>query len=249
MSTLRVTILALWICSLHLMLRGMGIDDLYGSALVVAALPAARRTNAGWPLALALLSGVVLWHLGDNPADVVTTLGLLCTGLVTVEVVRRSPSGTVGDPVESESPIDVAEREMRRSRRHGRPLSVVVFRGTERELTDGERTALAGAIAERTNGADLVLPHEQSVVLLLPETPASGAASVVERLLPELTPWDQRTLRTGVAAFPEEEVTLSGLLNRATARAHGEEPGRSEEEKTPTVAETQDVTARELTHS
>lgn len=121
------------------------------------------------------------------------------------EEASTEPVGAVGPDVLYTGPLlsdwfvrYQLEREMDRSRRHGRPLSIVVLTpvpslGNELNAEALMLSARAAAASSRTT--DLVgwLP-ENRILLILPETDKDGATAAVYRLSTEMS---SRTLSLG----------------------------------------------------
>jgi hypothetical protein len=124
-------------------------------------------------------------------------------------------------------------REVRRARKHERPLSVLavassgqsvspdeeqVLRELERELLDKYTSArIAGLLAKEAQDHGIITHCNRHFVILLPETDRDAADELAQRLNAAVKKSLGLTLQVGVATFPEEEVTLVGLLQRAEA--------------------------------
>ena len=118
--------------------------------------------------------------------------------------------------------------EIRRARRHERSLSLVTIRPTleslraarprfalqlERELVE---RYMQGRIADlldgNTKAQDLIAREGDGFVLLLPETDRNQAEQMVARIQDDCLKQLGIDTRVQVAAFPENELTLSALL-------------------------------------
>ncbi len=121
--------------------------------------------------------------------------------------------------------------ELKRSRRHGRPFTLLLFR-----LPPVENEALrtAGASVRRqVREFDLVGRHaERNLAVGLPETPPGAAGNVVDRLTGLLKgrgAWGEAAA-AGLASHPEDGDTLLGLIHAARGRlAEAERGGRGAE--------------------
>lgn len=121
--------------------------------------------------------------------------------------------------------------ELKRSRRHGRPFTLLLFRLPQ---VENEALRTAGASVRRqVREFDLVGRHaERSLAVGLPETPPGAAGSVVDRLTGLLTgrgAWGEAAA-AGLASHPEDGDTLLGLIQAARGRlAEAERGGRGAE--------------------
>ncbi len=124
-------------------------------------------------------------------------------------------------------------RELRRARRFDRKLSVVALEPTSEALklsidrlieeVRGEmvqryiEVRLADVLKNEVHDVDLVANYEGRFILLLPETDQKHVADVVQRIAIQVERELGLQLRIGAATFPDEEVTLTGLVERAEA--------------------------------
>jgi GGDEF domain-containing protein len=178
--------------------------------------------------------------------------GLGMTSLFAHQFARRtSELGTIfrqaivgrGDTLVS---LDDAQgelyRELRRARRHGRPLSVLaisvrdhrsdsfdrVLLELQREnLTRFATARVTELVEENVKDFDLLLRQNDHLIALLPETPGDEAVHVADRLRALSENELGLELGVGIASFPDEEVTLGALLARAEANMYSR-PDRAE---------------------
>ena len=124
-------------------------------------------------------------------------------------------------------------RELRRARRFDRQLSVVALEPTSEALklsidrlieeVRGEmvqryiEVRLADVLQNEVHDVDLVANYEGRFILLLPETDRKHVADVMQKLAIQVERELGLQLRIGAATFPDEEVTLTGLVERAEA--------------------------------
>ncbi len=129
-------------------------------------------------------------------------------------------------------------REVRRARQFERPLAVVSLRPTKaskaasvpRFLQEAQRESveryvnarLADLLTRETGDCDVVTYSDGQFVLLLTEASRDRAEEVVRRLAQQAQEELGLSLHTGIASFPDEEVTFSGLVSRAMDDLHGE---------------------------
>jgi len=122
-------------------------------------------------------------------------------------------------------------REIRRARQFERPLSLVTLRPTRRSKEasihrfwqQAQRESIeryvdarmADLLARETGDCDVITYGDGKFTLLLAETDRHRAEQVVARLAERAETELELSLRVGIASFPEEEVTFSGLLSRA----------------------------------
>ena len=118
------------------------------------------------------------------------------------------------------------DRELRRAHRYGRDVALVLagVPALEREDVDLDEAAesfvrrIAGILATNVRGQDTVYRLGPSTfAVLLPETPASGARSVVERMQAGVGPG----VTLGEATFPDDGDDAVGLLHVAERRRGG----------------------------
>ncbi len=124
----------------------------------------------------------------------------------------------------------LASGELKRSRRHGRPFTLLLFRAPA--LRGEELRGAAATVRRDLREFDLLGRHAPELLAVgLPETPAEGGRVVARRvgaiLAARREPWDDASL-PGIASHPEDGESLLGLLEAARRRL-GEGPG----ERTP----------------
>jgi hypothetical protein len=122
-------------------------------------------------------------------------------------------------------------REVRRAREHNRPLSLVAISASGKSssvefnklLQEVQHNAveqymqgrLARLVAHCTKDCDILVRDDDHLVLVLPEADSDIAQKLSTRLQDEARNELGLQLRLGAASFPNEEVTFSGLLQRA----------------------------------
>lgn len=129
--------------------------------------------------------------------------------------------------------MDDVQTEMLRSRRHHRPLSVVVVEpdpesvqaNLHRTVQEVQRamigryvvTSLARTIGSALRRTDTVLkrPDQDRFIILSPETNVTSSAAVVERI--QQAAMNQMGIKVtcGVASFPDHALTFEELVSQA----------------------------------
>jgi hypothetical protein len=144
------------------------------------------------------------------------------------------------------APFDTGQEdlyhEIRRARRFERPAALVAFSASGADALPGGRltTEVLQEITERyaaaqigslllleTDAASVVTRRGDHFVVLLPETDGNAARQAAQRLAGEAERRWGLELRWGIASFPDQEVTLDGLLERAEAELQAVEHGRA----------------------
>lgn len=124
-------------------------------------------------------------------------------------------------------------REVNRARKFQRPLCVVVLEPTassskvcvHRAIEQLQRKTihsyvnamLADLLVQELNDCDVVTRSGDRFLIALTETNLDKAQDIVARITALAQQKLGLTLKAGAAAFPDEEVTLAGLLERAEA--------------------------------
>ena len=148
------------------------------------------------------------------------------------EVAAMTRGGSRPELYDRAKFLVLAEDELKRSRRYGRPLACMVL-GVDRfaEITEQHDVSvgqevlefLAQSIAKDVRQFDLVgRYHADELVLLLPETKLEHAQELAERLLGHRTVTTRAGLieispSVGVAAMGDDTPDLASLLARAVA--------------------------------
>ena len=138
-------------------------------------------------------------------------------------------------------------RELRRAREFDRPLSVVALEATsdtlklsiDRMIEEVRRemiqryveVRLTDTLQSEVQDFDLVAHHAGRFILLLPETDGERAEELAARLASRVEQELGLSLRIGTAAFPSDEVTLSGLVERAESSMAEPKPNAGDEVK------------------
>ena len=154
---------------------------------------------------------------------------------IRLNMIDRASAGMIADgqPVSLETAQSAMYREVRRARQHDRPLAVLAVASTgqsvnatqerllrelERELLDKYTNArIADLLAKETSDHGIVTQCNRHFLVLLPETDRTTAEEIVRQLNTSVKSALGLKLRVGVSTFPDEEVTLVGLLQRAEA--------------------------------
>ncbi|MBI4557900.1 MAG: hypothetical protein HY706_09990 [Candidatus Hydrogenedentes bacterium] len=107
--------------------------------------------------------------------------------------------------------------ELRCARRHRRFVSLVLIRNGK-SFSD-YRELLANLIRD----CDELMEFEGGAAILMTETPAVGAAKVMERFRARLA--GAKNLRLAAASFPADGQTSDTLLGKGRERLHNAESG------------------------
>ncbi len=134
-------------------------------------------------------------------------------------------------------------QEMRRARRFERPLSALslapaeglsevavdeIFARVQRENLERYIFARVGRIlTDQTEGSGVITQRGDHFVALLPESTGADAEALAQRLEQEIAEGLGLRVRFGIAAFPEQEVTLDALVQRAEREMRRHEPSVS----------------------
>ena len=102
--------------------------------------------------------------------------------------------------------VDPLERELQRSRRFRRPLSLV----RARPRADGESAALASEFRSAAREVDQVWDSGGAVIVVLAEADAAAARAFVGRVCHPIS--GQLAEEPSIATFPDDGLTLSALL-------------------------------------
>lgn len=124
-------------------------------------------------------------------------------------------------------------REVRRARQYDRPVALVALKPVSADLPQRAsrlidevhkkmkryyvEAQIAGVIASQLHDCELVAKCNDEFLILLPEADSQRAQSTADQLASQLRDELGTAFRTGVAAFPHQETTFSGLLERAEA--------------------------------
>ena len=134
-------------------------------------------------------------------------------GLYLVESVRADTPESVelagiGGLVPEEMARSIVSRELRRSRRTGTPVTLLVLKGMA-GLEPVERRALGESLRVHGREFDIVFaPSSDELAILCVDTTRSGAREYAERIR-SLT----RVVDFALACFPTDAVTLQGLFD------------------------------------
>jgi uncharacterized membrane protein YhaH (DUF805 family) len=146
-------------------------------------------------------------------------------------VVKLTSIGELDEAVDFQHVQQRMYREVRRAREYDRPLSVVsidipdeidnlamdklIVEVQEKTRMRHLRAHLLSLIANDLNDSDIVSIRDGKFLLVLTESDKKHATEVSNRLVSRIRDFLKCDVRYGIASFPEEEVTLSGLLGRA----------------------------------
>jgi hypothetical protein len=226
-----------------------------GYALAVASvfllvIPALRRTSILAALALAfpifcalellLATGPVrpgevassLLEFGGTGITVALAAGLARRLALAEEVLHEFALGPAREPVE---PFSRGQgemfREVRRARRHERPLALLALSASGAQppaalaalLEEARREGLdryvaskvAALLDEQTAGSSVIADRGDHYLVLLPEAGRAEAEQLAKRLERVAADRHGIALRFGIASFPHQEITFDKLLETA----------------------------------
>ena len=145
-------------------------------------------------------------------------------------------------------------REIRRARQFNRPLALVALAPTPQSVENSltrfmqevqqkavetyVHARVAEVLSDAVSHCDLIARRNSHFVMLLPETNGAGANALARRLKDAVETQLGLKLRTGIACFPEQEVTFSGLLERAESEMR-QGGANSPQAEQPQVEQTQ----------
>ncbi len=131
-------------------------------------------------------------------------------------------------------------REIRRARRYERPATLLTVASSAVDAPAGGRLTpeVLQAITERyatsqvgrlllqeTDASAVITRRGDHFVVLLPETEQAAARAAARRLAAQAAERWGLDLQFGIASFPEQELTLDGLLQRAESELRSEREG------------------------
>lgn len=124
-------------------------------------------------------------------------------------------------------------REIRRARQFNRPLALVALSPTEQSIHQSlnrfiqevqqkavetyVHARVADVISQEVSHCDLIARRNDHFIMILPETDREGASTLARRLKEAVESQLGVKLQSGTACFPDQEVTFTGLLDRAEA--------------------------------
>ena len=190
---------------------------------------------------------------GALPLSITETLLLLFTALVAKRIgldlskAQDDAKALAANRVRSQLVSLEKQRtgmylEVRRARKHCRPLTTVALQpDVNFELAETNmpqwlgsfhvdvarhyiHTRIAETLVSLGEGCVLVAEAKDNVVMMLPEYDKPAAIEFVATVRQRISVLLDIDLRCGLASFPDEEVTLEGLLERAASNLHEETP-------------------------
>src|SRR5262245_43395353 len=249
---------------------GVPAYALAGASVLLLVVPALRRTNILLALAVAFpfffalevasgpvdlrRAGSALIEFGGVGIAIVLAARLAQRLALAEEVLREFAIGPAPDAVEPFSRTQGEMfREVRRARRHERPLSLLALSASgaqppaalaqllEQARRESAERYLAGKVAalleDQTAGSSVIADRGDHFLLLLPEATRQEAEHVAKRLERTASERHGIALCFGIASFPHQEITFDKLLETAEAELRDvERTARSEPEQVPNAA-------------
>jgi hypothetical protein len=244
-----------WVICLTEIDRRSDLFELGASAYLLLVLsaailvvPALRRVSALWVLAVAFPVYCAL-ELLRGPLDLASagrSLIAFTGAAITIALASRLALrlalaedavdelaiGTANAPAAPFSRIQGDMfREVRRARRHERPLSLLAVSASGSQppaalaqiLEEARRESLdrfvglktKALLDEQTAGSAVIAEREGHFLVLLPEAERQEAEQVATRLAQVATERHGIALRFGIASFPHQEITFDKLLETA----------------------------------
>ncbi len=148
---------------------------------------------------------------------------------------------------------DEIQTEMLRSRRHRRPLSVLVIKPDANSVTTAIHrtvqevqqammtryvvTSLTSIVSDVMRRTDTIFeqPNANQFIVMSPETSAINSGSFIERIQTAVTEKLGVSVICGVASFPDDALTFDELVREAESDA-ARQQSRSSQAKPPTEA-------------
>lgn len=151
------------------------------------------------------------------------------------DMVTKLTFRQIGLPPRLLESIDTEElyRELKRCRRFQHPV-VLLHVETEGEINDEAlktimkelnksiaqrymQARVAKLLSEDLRDSDLIAQHENGFIVLMPETKSDEIDDLLKIIRREAVEKLQTPLKIGVSSFPDEALTLGGLIEAATA--------------------------------
>jgi diguanylate cyclase (GGDEF)-like protein len=190
----------------------------------------ARMELGSEPMGLLLHAGLE-WHGSRRGPLVELVVAQVAAALALVAAREQALRGAIKDPGSSAYTfayfVDVAGREIDKSRRHQRRFSLLTLGLDDPESPEALSVELAERVLSTVRASDvLARVDEREFYILLPETGGVGAYTCRRRLLAKLASQAARRgegvrlpVSLGTATFPHDGSDLSALLRRAKRRA------------------------------
>jgi pyridoxine 5'-phosphate synthase PdxJ len=233
-------------------------------ALLITLLPRLQRMPAHWLYGGALVAFIALKYelgyslLGQNlPLTVTEVCVIGVTMFLATQIGQRLEdlravvtNLTIGQAGAGTQAFEEGQgqiyREVRRARRHQRPVTLLAIGIAEdttgasaerfrrdvplrRFITEIEKelvekytqTRVAEVLIDHFEDSAVITQRDDHFVTLLPETNQEAATEIVSKLQKTLTEKMGLQLKVGVSTFPDEAVTFENLLERAEAKMAG----------------------------
>jgi len=170
------------------------------------------------------------------------------------DMIAKLTFRQIGLPPRLLESIDTEElyRELKRCRRFQHPV-VLLHVETDGEMNDEAlktimkelnksiverymQARVAKLLSEDLRDSDLVAQHENGFIVLMPETKSDEIDDLLEMIRHEAIEKLQTPLKIGVSSFPDEALTLGGLIQAATASMVNNDNTTSESDSTQSVS-------------
>jgi len=181
----------------------------------------ARREAAAAAAGTLLLGLGLGLFLADRPGSFATAAVLMLAGLVIAGVVLATMSGHPAAPSSDAAGWMEFRRELRRARRHDRPLTIVRLPRPIGSGASGDPAEDVRALGLKLRLTDRWWADEESIFVMLPESGRTAATPVLDRL--EAVRQGSSALAR-VAAFPEDGLTSGAIIATVLGTAVGQVP-------------------------
>jgi hypothetical protein len=233
------------------------------AALIALALPRTRRLSYIALLFIPVPSFLLfkaIWR-GDTvfgealPLTITQVCAIILTGFITRQIsyglrdieqlVNTITSGYIGKlPKTFAEAEGLIYKELRRARRHQRPLSVVTLKLDPQSvqialpritktvqqamMNEYVLASITRILDENVTDFGTIALRDNHFIVVLPETPGNEAPVVAKNLQQAIQKEMNIQLFTGTASFPSDAVTFEALVELAITNTDGQpEPGQA----------------------
>lgn len=171
--------------------------------------PIARRIALVAAIVLAMFASYELGMANDSLVVLVVPVVLTVVIVVALASVQAAPKRAMA-PYEQPGGWERFGIELERSRRHGRPLSLL--RATPPRMSGWEPDTDFDELVASVRAVDAAWIDGRHVLILMPETERAATATAIARLSARLPELREAELR--LAVYPEDGITSGALVAR-----------------------------------